>query len=271
MIRLFEGDQHADLYKKYRRSTPKFVTHKAVGYLEEKLPRPHGVAVDVGCGSGQNTLCFAPYFEKIYGYDVSPSQVEEARKTANLSGNVEFAVSPAESIPLEDDSVEFVTGGFSFHWFDFDKFYAEVDRILVPGGVVAAIAHNKQQAVHPTKTAELNVLMDDYVATNLQQRLHKRNDYAFSDYVDLPLPYQEQLRLRGMPLDVPLTVADLVGAYASWSSFQMEYKEDPQKTLAALERFQAEFLKTMEVSTTSEETPIVVRYNYCLAMCRKPS
>lgn len=41
-------------------------------------PGPFGLAVDVGCGSGQGTVLLAPYFTQVLGLDVSPAQLEMA-------------------------------------------------------------------------------------------------------------------------------------------------------------------------------------------------
>lgn len=41
-------------------------------------PGHFGLAVDVGCGSGQGTVLLAPYFTQVLGLDVSPAQLEMA-------------------------------------------------------------------------------------------------------------------------------------------------------------------------------------------------
>lgn len=270
MFRLFEGDQHAEVYQKYRLRTPQFVVQKVMGYLEEELPRPHGLALDVGCGSGQSTLCLAPYFETAAGYDVSAAQIGAARGTAHLPGNVAFDVAPAEKLPVADRSAELVFGSASFHWFDFPSFFREVDRVLVPNGVAAAVAHTNQRAVHPTRETELNELMDAF-AGHLLAVSHERARYALDGYKDLPLPYEQQVRYSGMRLELKRTVGFMVGAYSTWSPYQQLYRDNPQKTEAALQKLQDDCLKVMDVATTPEETPLTLSYNFCLAMCRKPA
>lgn len=42
------------------------------------------LAVDVGCGSGQGTLLLAPHFTRVVGTDISPAQLEMARKHVNI-------------------------------------------------------------------------------------------------------------------------------------------------------------------------------------------
>ena len=48
------------------------------------------LAVDVGCGPGvQSTDQIAPYFDKVFGVDISQAQIDEAKKYHHPS-NVEF-------------------------------------------------------------------------------------------------------------------------------------------------------------------------------------
>lgn len=54
-----------------------------------QLSTPYGQAVDVGCGSGQNTNNLASYFDSVLGVDISKSQVEEAIRT-NKADNVQY-------------------------------------------------------------------------------------------------------------------------------------------------------------------------------------
>ena len=123
MIRLFDGSTHVMLYQRYRPEMPAVAVSAIMKFLEERSPPPHGICVDVGCGSGQSTPVFALHFEKVVGYDVSDSQVEAARATPDLPKNVSYEVAPAEVLPLPDKSVTLVTGCTSFHWFDLPKFY----------------------------------------------------------------------------------------------------------------------------------------------------
>lgn len=270
MFRFFESEQHADVYKKFRLRTPQFVIQKVINFLEEELPRPHGLAVDVGCGSGQNTQCWAPYFESVAGYDTSAAQIEAARRESHLPGNVTFGVAPAEALPVADSKAEMVVGSTSIHWFDFPVFFHEVDRILVPGGAIVAITHKTFRAVHPTKADQLNQRMDDFTASHIEKQTHPRADYVVNGYRDLPLPYEPKVYYTDMPLELQKTVAFVAGTYTTWSPFQKLYRENPDKMEAALRQLQEDLLAILEVTTTAEETPLTLRYDYCVAMCRKP-
>ena len=49
--------------------------------------------------------------------------------------NVTFKVSPAECIPVEDQSTQLVLVGRAIHYFDQKTFFKEVDRMLVNIGI----------------------------------------------------------------------------------------------------------------------------------------
>ncbi|EEC09148.1 conserved hypothetical protein [Ixodes scapularis] len=98
------------------------------------------LAVDVGCGSGQSSGVLAPHFSLVHAYDLSEAQIAVA-KANNRITNLTFSVAGAECLPEADSSVQLVTASQSLLWFDRDKFYAEAERVLVPGGVLAVYAY----------------------------------------------------------------------------------------------------------------------------------
>ena len=97
------------------------------------------VAVDIACGSGQGTQALALQFDRVVGTDISPGQIGEAQKLSHAD-NIIFQVGTAEHIDAKDDSVDVVFCNMAIHWFDRDKFFAEVKRVLRTGGGVLAIS-----------------------------------------------------------------------------------------------------------------------------------
>jgi SAM-dependent methyltransferase len=59
---------------------------------------------------------------------------------------VEIVDGAAEAIPLADASVDAVTVAQAFHWFRFDEALAEIRRILKPGGGLAILFNEKDEA-----------------------------------------------------------------------------------------------------------------------------
>jgi len=119
----------SDAYKQYRPHYPQNLYR----YLAELTPTTE-LAWDCGCGNGQASVALAEYFQCVYASDVSAEQIAEAKPM----DNVRYVVSPAETIAADDNKVDLVTVAQAIHWFNHEKFFAEVDRVLKPGGIIAA-------------------------------------------------------------------------------------------------------------------------------------
>jgi len=94
-----------------------------------------------GCGSGQATRGLAQRFAHVHATDPSARQLAEhwaQRPAAINAGRVSLAVEPAERTRLPDASVQLVAVAQALHWFERERFFAECERVLAPGGVLAA-------------------------------------------------------------------------------------------------------------------------------------
>ncbi|HEX9944594.1 MAG TPA: class I SAM-dependent methyltransferase, partial [Thermoanaerobaculia bacterium] len=119
---------HAESYASFRpRYSPQVFDFVAT------LPRRRAVAWDCGTGNGQAALDLAERFERVIATDASRQQLAQAIPHPR----VEYRQAPAESSGLESGSIDLVAVAAAVHWFDFDRFYAEVERVLAPGGALA--------------------------------------------------------------------------------------------------------------------------------------
>jgi SAM-dependent methyltransferase len=69
---------------------------------------------------------------------VEPDPAMLAQLRARFPG-VDALEGSAEAIPLPDESFDAVLVGQAWHWFDTDRAFAEVARVLRPGGVLAVL------------------------------------------------------------------------------------------------------------------------------------
>lgn len=97
------------------------------------LCEEHETAWDCATGSGQAAAGLSKHFRKIIATDASAEQIAHAGGPNNVS----FRVAPAEASGLADRSIDLVTVAQAAHWFDLTKFFAEAQRVLNPGGVLA--------------------------------------------------------------------------------------------------------------------------------------
>lgn len=102
-------------------------------------PRP-ALVVDLGSGTGLSTLLWAEHAERIVGVEPSADmrRQAEARAAALPAPNVDFRDGYGLATGLPDACADIVTCSQSLHWMEPDPTFAEVARILRPGGVFAA-------------------------------------------------------------------------------------------------------------------------------------
>ncbi|KAG8953948.1 hypothetical protein FRC04_000932 [Tulasnella sp. 424] len=117
--------------------------------------------VDIGCGTGQVTQTLPQYFDRVVGADPSEGMIETAKKKHASAEKLEFVVASGEEVDqhVEEGSVDLVTAGQAAHWFDYQRLWPSLARMLKPGGTVAMWGYSEFRiANHP----ELAPLITQY-------------------------------------------------------------------------------------------------------------
>ncbi|XP_073162845.1 putative methyltransferase DDB_G0268948 isoform X2 [Lepidochelys kempii] len=194
-VRLFEARHHAVLYQKYRFSPSENLQSLIFSYFEEKKVDPIRLAVDVGCGSGQSTRVLAAHFEKVVGTDISEAQIEAAKQAASFP-NVSYHVCPAEELPFEDGSVDFITAFAAAHWFDMPRFMKEVDRVLRPHGCVALSTYTTDFSMHYKDCSERLTEIFTETRDLLLEYADEKVKLVFAEYKEVfeSVPFQDKRR-----------------------------------------------------------------------------
>jgi ubiquinone/menaquinone biosynthesis C-methylase UbiE len=105
------------------------------------------LALDIGCGSGDQAVCLTKESFRVIAADLSFAGVQVARETARQAGApVVLFNGDAEHLPLPDASVDGCVCGLLLHHFpDLDRIASELRRVVKPGGAVVAIDANAHQ------------------------------------------------------------------------------------------------------------------------------
>ena len=207
--------KQASAYIRYRPHYPA----QLFEYLAE-LALDHQLAWDCATGSGQAALGLAHYFEKVIATDASEEQIANAVAHDRIS----YVVAPAEKTEITSGSVDLIVVAQALHWFDFDKFYAEVRRVLKEGGVLAVWSYSLLRI----SSAIDRVLARFY--TNVVGPFWPPERKLVDDkYQSIPFPFEE-LVAPLFKMEVNWNLDSLVGYLGTWSSvqkFKDKYNTDP--------------------------------------------
>ncbi len=196
-------------YRRYRPGYPAALFRR----LAELAPA-RGTAWDCGTGNGQAALPLAGLFERVVATDISASQLRQLPRHQH----VEWRRAAAEDSGLASASVDLVTVAQALHWFDRERFYAEVRRVLRPGGVVAAWTYLLLR-VTPEIDRELAHFHDRTVSPFWPpERAHVVRGYA-----DLDFPF-ERIRLPAPEMRAEWDLEHLLGYLGTWSATR-RYRE----------------------------------------------
>ncbi|KAL3234713.1 hypothetical protein MRX96_003361 [Rhipicephalus microplus] len=276
-----DGTDLSKLYKQARPTLPDSVIQDVISYVDQKVTEvvyflscykrgtfrrsrlsKRDLCVDVGCGPGQSTELFCPFFKNVVGADISHSQIEEADATRK-HGNVTYMEASAENLPLRSNSVALVSVVNAIQWFDQEAFFSEVRRVLVENGVLFAAMHHLRALLEPG--------MDNCL---FQLRKEKFSDYLLSrhmywdeGYDSIKVPFKGVRRKTTLNKS-KLTVAALMDHINTWSLVIMMREQEPARAEATLAEFRDRLLSKLH-QHPGQEPEINVAFMTSYVMCRK--
>lgn len=207
--------KQADTYQKFRPSYPL----ELFEFLSKQTNK-HELAWDCGTGNGQSAISLSTYYSSVYATDPSEKQIENAPTNEKIN----YKVERAEKTNLSNETVDLITVAQAVHWFDFDKFYAEVKRVLKPNGVIAVWAYGL-----PTINHEVDKIIRHFHDDIVGEFWQDENRLIDKEYTTIPFPFKE-ITAPNFSITKELFFHDVIGLLKTWSATQKyvdHYQKDP--------------------------------------------
>lgn len=143
---------------------------------------PQKTVLDYCCGNGEDSLLIAQHgARKVVGIDISGVSIENCTRRAaaeNVSHIATFQEMDAEKMTFADSTFDMATEYGCLHHVDLNKAYAELARVLKPGGKVIcneALGHNLVIHWYRKLTPKLRTRFEaDHILKKKQLELAKR-------------------------------------------------------------------------------------------------
>lgn len=210
---------HAAQYREYRPHYPDSLFE----IIAEHAPARTAVW-DCGCGNGQASVGLARYFGTVYATDASAQQIAAAEQHPRVA----YSVATAENSGLPDASVDAVLVAQALHWFDFERFYDEVERVARRGALFVAVAYRLAEI-----TPEIDPILQRFHDETVGPFWPADRAHIDSSYRDIPRRFPP-VDLPPVVMEAEWTLEQLLAYLGTWSSVQRMQKDTGQDPLPAL-------------------------------------
>jgi ubiquinone/menaquinone biosynthesis C-methylase UbiE len=192
-------------YAKYRPGYPASLFDFILGQVKERE-----AAWDCATGNGQTAKQLADHFANVFATDISRQQLDHAEHTPNII----YSLQPAEKTNFPDHSFDLITVSQALHWFGFDEFYKEVQRVGKPGAWIAVWMYALLRI-----SPEIDRLIDSYHYETLGDYWQPERKYVNDNYASIPFPFEE-IKTPVFQIEYTWTLEELEGYFNTWSALQ---------------------------------------------------
>ncbi len=197
--------KQAEIYARYRPTYPPALFH-----FLRTLTEKHDLAVDCGTGNGQAAVALTEFYKTIVAVDPSIEQLKHASNHSQIS----YYERSAHQLPVSDGTTDLITAATAMHWFDLNKFYPEVKRVLKKDGILAIWGYTVQK-IEPF----LDDLLHDFQFKTLKDYWAPENQIVVNEYKNISFTYDE-IECPDFCAEKIFDLDDLIGYINTWSAVQ---------------------------------------------------
>ncbi len=231
---------HAHQYAVFRPTYPKDLYDFIFGHVKN-----FESAWDAGTGNGQVARDLSSRFKKVFATDISSKQLENAYQIENISYSL-----AGETTTFSENSFDLICVAQAIHWFDREKFYAEVKRVAKTDAPIAIWGYGLL-SVNP----EIDFLIKDFYVNIIGPYWDKERRLIDEGYKTISFPFKE-IETPQFLFSLYWTLAELQGYLNTWSSVQKFIRE---KNTNPVEKLIAQIQPLWKSEKTEIKFPLFLR------------
>ena len=211
--------KYSKQYATFRPTYPESLYHFILKQVSET-----SFAWDTGTGNGQVAGRLAQTFDHVLATDISEAQLSQAQPASNIDYQV--AGETVNQIP--SNSFDLITVAQAIHWFDRNKFYQEVNRVIKPDGVIAIWGYGLIRI-----NEIIDPIIQDFYSTTVGDFWDPERKLIDQHYQSIEFPFQE-IAAPAFWMQFQWSKAHLKGYLSTWSAvqkFKTEKMVDPVEKL----------------------------------------
>ena len=200
----FNNNSHE--YSKFRPRYPKeiyeFLVDKCVDYEN---------VWDCGCGNGQVAIDLINSFNNLYATDINQNQIDNAFKHDKII----YSIQNSESTNFEDSFFDLVCAAQCVHWFDFTKYFNELNRVMKNGSIFSCWGYSFFE-VNP----EIDLIIENELLKEIDSFWAVGNKLLHKGYDKIQFPFV-QINTEKMIMQLDWNLHELSDYINTWSAVKL--------------------------------------------------
>jgi SAM-dependent methyltransferase len=197
------------VYEQYRLRYP----HATLTLLETRCGLlATNIVADVGAGTGMLAELFLSNGNSVVAIEPNSEMRAACERLCDRYASLRVVDATAEATTLADASVDFITAGRAFHWFDPERALPEFRRVLRPGGWMVIVAQGRSYGESAQEKDYERILQEEGVDHHDMCSRYRMHDVAAAAFTPGTLVREQ---LHG---EQRLTLVEFLGQTQSYSS-----------------------------------------------------
>lgn len=205
----------------------------------------HDLAWDCATGSGQAALDLARTFSGVIATDISAELLTLAPPHPRIS----YRMASAEESGIESGAVDLITVAQALHWFDLNRFWPEVMRVLKQGGVMAFWGYT-----WPVVAPGVDSVLEDFKAV-IASSWPERNSILLAGYSSIRAPLRE-IPSPSFEASAQWALEDYLAHLDSWSATRYYHERTGEDVV---EQFRPAFDRVWRGGRVLVKWPLILR------------